>query len=383
MSANMKQYTLNPRNTPKPIDPESRSFVFSFPTSQFRKIEGIGFILSFDGLCLHRIFLIPSQRAADRQDQVVIKNRNGEAIHMTNLRPRDNDANIVLRVVRTSSRSFMTYLNDQYIATKTTIRREWGNGVNKAGVEIAKNCASQVAVILTVFNKKDGRWAEDFARAMRNLQASPLASESVGDVGAGLNDGRGGKSKEAPGSPEHCYAEWIEKTEVVVAQLVKLFADQRKAQEQREKTEHLGLDRSLLDGQRVQKLRARDMTGRRRKDNVCSIAQGGGGTDSRRNSKPDVNPPDSDIIKLSATVAWPRAIKHVRGARLTERLREKYDILMNDWIVARGDNISSNAYDYLVYSHGVAWPNAILAKTTKADYIKIRERHEIIIEVLV
>ena len=36
---------------------------------------------------------------------------------------------------------------------------------------------------------------------------------------------------------------------------------------------------------------------------------------------------------------------------------------MASWVTDRGDNIAPTAYDYQVYSTGIAWPKAVLEAT--------------------
>ncbi|KDR69243.1 hypothetical protein GALMADRAFT_256082 [Galerina marginata CBS 339.88] len=107
-----------------------------------------------------------------------------------------------------------------------------------------------------------------------------------------------------------------------------------------------------------------------------------GGANPSPASEAGVCPPDADLMKLSSTMAWPKAMSHFLGTTTQADLQKRHDTVMGEWVVARGDNISSKAYDYFVYSHGVVWPRTILEFTADADFLKIRSRHIGILKVL-
>ncbi|KAF8903865.1 hypothetical protein CPB84DRAFT_1745982 [Gymnopilus junonius] len=76
----------------------------------------------------------------------------------------------------------------------------------------------------------------------------------------------------------------------------------------------------------------------------------GGSSCSRRT----VSPPDAAEMRLSATVAWPRAVDRVLGPAIYSAVQKR----------ARGDSLSADSYDYFVYSRGFVWPKAVLQYTT-------------------
>ena len=97
----------------------------------------------------------------------------------------------------------------------------------------------------------------------------------------------------------------------------------------------------------------------------------------------DINPPDAEYIKLSATIAWPRAVKHILGATRFDSIQKHHERLMSSWVVSRGDNISDKAYDYLMYSRWVGWPKVVLEASSKEKLARVRARCEEVMKVLV
>jgi len=96
----------------------------------------------------------------------------------------------------------------------------------------------------------------------------------------------------------------------------------------------------------------------------------------------DVHPADADYVKLYATIAWPRSVKHVLDATLFNDIQQRHNQLMNKWVISRGDNISSEAYDYLVYSRWVGWPEVVLEVSSEEELARVRARCEEIMKVL-
>jgi len=97
----------------------------------------------------------------------------------------------------------------------------------------------------------------------------------------------------------------------------------------------------------------------------------------------DINPPDAEYIKLSATIAWPRAVKHILGATRFDSIQKHHEQLMRSWVVSRGDNISDKAYDYLMYSQWVGWPKVVLEASSAEKLARVRARCEEVMKVLV
>ena len=100
-------------------------------------------------------------------------------------------------------------------------------------------------------------------------------------------------------------------------------------------------------------------------------------TSTSRSSRPrEINPPDTEIVRFCATVAWPRAIKQVLGIKSFYTIEARHERLMSCWVSSRGDNISSQAYDYLTYSLGVCWPRAVAKVTSEDDFWRVRRRYD-------
>lgn len=55
---------------------------------------------------------------------------------------------------------------------------------------------------------------------------------------------------------------------------------------------------------------------------------------------------------------------------------------MSSWVVSRGDNISPEAYDYLIYSQWVGWPKVVLEVSSEDELARVRVRCEEVMKVL-
>ena len=89
-----------------------------------------------------------------------------------------------------------------------------------------------------------------------------------------------------------------------------------------------------------------------------------------------MHPLDYDEMKASSTKAWPGAIKVVMPKDVYRSIKEEHDQIMNDWVKQRGDGLSSNDYDYLVYSHAVVWKKALKEqKVSVEDFEDIEKKH--------
>jgi len=81
-------------------------------------------------------------------------------------------------------------------------------------------------------------------------------------------------------------------------------------------------------------------------------------------------------MEVSSTRAWPRAIKVVMDDDVYLTIKAEHDQIMNNWAQQRGDGLSPNNYDYLVYSHAVVWEKALKEKDVSvADLQDIRNEY--------
>ena len=88
-----------------------------------------------------------------------------------------------------------------------------------------------------------------------------------------------------------------------------------------------------------------------------------------------MRPSDYNEMKVSSTRAWPRAIKVVMKDDVYLTIEAEHDQIMNDWVEQRGDGLSSDDYDYLVYSHAVVWKKALKKMVSVEDFEDIEEKH--------
>ena len=57
-------------------------------------------------------------------------------------------------------------------------------------------------------------------------------------------------------------------------------------------------------------------------------------------------------------------------------IKAEHDQIMKNWVEQRGDGLSPNNYDYLVYSHAVVWEKALKEKKVSLENSQdIREKH--------
>ncbi|KAF8902205.1 hypothetical protein CPB84DRAFT_872884 [Gymnopilus junonius] len=88
-----------------------------------------------------------------------------------------------------------------------------------------------------------------------------------------------------------------------------------------------------------------------------------------------IRPPDYDAFEFATSAAWPRAVSVILSSQdARDMIKQRQEELMQRWTQARGDNLPSDAYDYLTYSHGIAWPKAIVESTSEANFLLIRRR---------
>ena len=208
--------------------------------------------------------------------------------------------------------------------------------------------------------------------------------------------------------------EEVEKNEMAIVDEIERLSKLRKASDD-EKT-HLTmlkqswdemfrhLETSFLERERILGMVKRPRVDDAEKDAGTGTGTGGDGTDrpsgsyesastavetSARGSNSNstrglnVNPPDAEYFKLSSTIAWPQAVKHILGAAPFDDIQKRHEQLMSSWVVSRGDNISFEAYDYLMYSQCMGWPKVVLEASSKGELARVRARCEEIMNVLV
>ncbi|KAF8964571.1 hypothetical protein BDZ97DRAFT_1918999 [Flammula alnicola] len=100
----------------------------------------------------------------------------------------------------------------------------------------------------------------------------------------------------------------------------------------------------------------------------------GDGSDNKH-PRANIRPLDYPALEIATSTAWPAAVTNILRARVGNIVIKRHKTFMNNWVRERGDNIDEDAYDYLVYSHGVAWPKAILQEPTEeAKFLLIRSQ---------
>ena len=81
-----------------------------------------------------------------------------------------------------------------------------------------------------------------------------------------------------------------------------------------------------------------------------------------------MRPADYDEMEVSSTKAWPRAIKMAMQKYVYLTIKAEHDQIMKNWVEQRGDGLSPNNYDYLVYSHAVAWKTVLKERVSVNDF---------------
>ncbi|KDR69232.1 hypothetical protein GALMADRAFT_925396 [Galerina marginata CBS 339.88] len=309
---------------------DGHSFIFIFSTSEYRKAQEIGINLYYRDDCTHRITFTPAHnfpggRDAIQYGSIYLDSYGNNRRHWPSLNRNEphfglNDANIVVKIEKTLSNSFHTYVNGELLVTTPSIsltNKDMGR-IDAAGVAIGTR--DTLAATLTVFKYAEVEKSEAFAKAMQN----PENTTDINGIMQALGDVEGdatGNEKEGQRAPE-------------------------------KHEPRLGDD---------------------------EVNNAGLASAQRR------LPPDSNLMKLSSTIVWPKAVGHVLGPSVQAEVQGRHNVLINEWIaVVRGNDPSSSTYSYLefVYSHGVVWPKAIVEFTTDANFWKIREKHIEIITLL-
>ena len=115
------------------------------------------------------------------------------------------------------------------------------------------------------------------------------------------------------------------------------------------------------------------------KEREEKLQQGaGGGTPGTPTTDPNkIRPSDYADMQLYDQAAWPAAVVSVLGLQRAGTLQNAHKAYMDKWVKERGDSLSADAYDYLVYSFGVAWQRVLL----DSQNVKEDERKKILEEV--
>ncbi|KDR69245.1 hypothetical protein GALMADRAFT_215256 [Galerina marginata CBS 339.88] len=349
-------------------------FVFSFATSDYRKNKEIAIDFYYKTKVVHRVTLIPSHSSVE--DQVIIKDIDGETRSDKYLQLMKENVNIVIRVARTSDLSFSTYVNNEFISKVRSLapKKMWKNKVTVASIGFSDS-EREVIVTFAAFN-------EEFETTANNetQMIEPQHQEGAEGQQAESPEADREKAVEAREKAVEVKEKAVEVKEKAVGEQKKLLEESMKDVEERGKAT-ARLEKVVAELQKSLEEKEKALEDR---EKTLNRGSGDGDVDTERKatSSSSVNPPDADIIKLSATVAWPRAIRHVLGASPADTLERRHDTLMQEWVLARGDDISSNAYDFFVYSHGVAWFKVVVENATQASLMLIMERHVVIMEVL-
>ncbi|KDR69241.1 hypothetical protein GALMADRAFT_256080, partial [Galerina marginata CBS 339.88] len=305
---------------------DGHSFVFSFSASEYRNAQKIGINLYYKDSYIYCATISPTQNLQDTnsydnvQYQYVYQDGDGAKFlryltwNHTNRHFGRDDRNIVIRIDKTAPNSFITYINDERAFKSSSITLT-NNDIGRVDAAgVVIETKDALAARLYVFQYTERERSERFATTMRNPERS--------------------------NEDELVHALSMEDMEVVAADPETLSTAGNRAHEA-----HLGGDGA----------------------NAAHLPSG-----------PSALPPDADIIRLSSTMAWPRAVYHVLGAGGQAEVQQRHDALMNEWIkVVRGNNAVSSTYFYFehVYSHGVVWPKVILERVSDHNFLKVREKH--------
>ncbi|KDR69242.1 hypothetical protein GALMADRAFT_256081 [Galerina marginata CBS 339.88] len=317
---------------------DGHSFIFIFSTSEYRKAQEIVISLYYKDDCTYGLTIRPTPdfTNAHSRDTVQYCSLYGDSygnnyrqwptLNSGRNNPRfgQDDENIIIRVDKTFPNSFKTYVNDELLLTAGSITLTNKNMGRVDAAGVSVDTKDALAATLTVFKYTDAEKSEAFATVMRNPETN-RENELV-----------------------HALDNFEETT--------------------------ANLEPAIMAVDAVPERRETDL----RSDGVNSATL---------SSTPNLLPPDVDLMKLSSTMAWPRAVKLVLGYALQAEIQERHNALMTVWIaVVRGSNASSSSayasYFEFLYSHGVVWPKAILEFTTEDNFWKIRTRHTEIISLL-
>ena len=89
-------------------------------------------------------------------------------------------------------------------------------------------------------------------------------------------------------------------------------------------------------------------------------------------------PPGKDYTKMqdASNTVWRRAVDLTLGSSVYANVKATHDGIMDEWVKTRGGKLTPSDYDYLVYSAGFGWPDAIQKVGTDADFLKVQENYK-------
>lgn len=315
-----------------------------------------------------------------------------------------SDTNVVVRIVKTTH-TFETYVNGCYIQPTRACKIAVDDDTRITGASFnVWNMEGSLYEIwdLCVFHSSSPEWMphiQTFAKHMQ--QPARYINESISSTGRLKAEQR--KSKAIMAEMARCLTpdlKGVREREAAVQEREE--AVQEREEEIREREESLKIAEHVAANERERLAKLRESLDEMGKS--FDVSTGGDGSDvpkrastaSARTSIREsiqepysnssrglgVHPPDAEYAKLSSTIAWPRAVKHVLGAGPLDAIQIRHDQLMSSWVVSRGDNISPEAYDYLIYSQWVGWPKVVLEASSEDELARVRARCEEVMKVL-
>jgi len=116
-------------------------------------------------------------------------------------------------------------------------------------------------------------------------------------------------------------------------------------------------------------------------DHVETAERTAEGTGLRANSGQFSNtniPPGKDYTKMqdASNTIWRRAVDLTLGSSVYANVKATHDGIMDEWVKTRGGKLTPSDYDYLVYSAGFGWPDAIQKVGTDADFLKVQKKYK-------
>jgi len=322
------------------------------PVRAFKKALDLSVSLNVGNTVLHTVNL-------HRSDDVINVHPGRHVLSAPRL--FEEDVNVVVRVDRSlnSPGSFTTYVNGDFASTTEALNGTGGQPVDQ--IALTARVGLSEPVFLTVFDQSEARKAAVFAEAMRYPGVAYFKIKELEEGEKAEEDKKNAAEEKEKAVEEKEKA--LEEREKGVQEKEKAIEEKEKAVENKEK-----------------ELKAREKAFAECEDNLKGGHTHGDGSD-QPSPRTHVQPPDADMLNDSAKTAWPKAVKRVVPSKFSN-VNKRHQELMSDWVVARGDNISSDAYDYFVYSHGVVWPKAVLEITTEGNLLEIQEKHKEIMKAL-
>jgi hypothetical protein len=266
----------------------------------------------------------------------------------------EEDTYVVVRVERKASSPafFATYVNGDLASNAMALNRPDGLVSHVVLTNPGLPSYESAIATLTVFDESEKGNAAGFAEAMRNPAAGYFAP-----IDRGSED----------------FEKAVEDREKAVEDKGKALEEKGKVLEDKEK--------ALEDKENALEEKEKALDTREKAIAEMENSPKGGDGSDQASAHSNVLPSDAEMIQYSTATAWPRAVKVVLRCE-SNHIKQRHATLMSEWVVDRGDNLSSDAYDYSVYSHGVAWPKAILEATTYADLMNVQGKHQEIMKAL-